>query len=351
MLSQGDILNTRKTAGVAPPTLNRTTAYAVFRSIGLLAVAIGTVVTSAAAIAQSTFPAKPVRIVIGFPPGGGIDIVGRLLAPELSKRFGQPVIVENRAGAAGNIALEHVAKSPADGTTVLLGTTGNLSVNPVFYPNLPFDIGRDFAPISKLVDVAFLLFTNPQLPIRSIAELIAYAKAQPAKINYSSSGSGGLPHLGAEMLSRQAGMGALHVPYKGSAPAIADLIGGQVQFTIDAVAIGLPHVQSGKLRALATTSPQRLSILPDVPAVAETVSGFETVNWYGMVAPAGTSAEAISRWHAEIVRAMGLPEIREKLIALGTEPVGSTPTAFGALMKRESEKWGRVVREANIRPD
>lgn len=297
------------------------------------------------------FPSKPIRIVIGFPPGGGIDIVARILAPKLTESFGQQVIVDNRAGANGIIATEIVAKAAPDGYTIFLGTTGNLSVNPILYPKLPFSIERDFTPLTQVSSVPFLLYVNPSVPAKTLGELVAYAKVNPGKVNFYSSGNGGLPHLAGELLNSVAGIHTVHVPYKGSAPGLSDLIGGHVQFGFDAVAIGLPHVKAGKLRAIATTGQKRLSFLQDVPAANETLPGFEVVNWYGMVVPAGTPREVVARLHAEIVKAMGIPEIREKLIALGTDPVGSTPAQFGAFRKSEEAKWARVIKRANIRPD
>ena len=300
--------------------------------------------------AQS-YPSKPIRIVVGFPPGGGIDLVARLLSPKLSDNLGQQVVVDNRAGANGIIATDLVAKAAADGHTIFIGTTGNLSVNPVLYSNLPFNIERDLVPLTQTSSVPFLLYVHPSLPVRTLGELIALAKANPAKINYYSSGNGGLPHLAAELLNSRVGVKTIHVPYKGSAPGMADLIGGHVQFGFDAAAIGLPHVKSGRLRALATTGPTRLSFLQAVPTANETLSGFDVVNWYGMVLPVGTSRDVIARLHTEIVKAMNIPDIREKLIAQGTDPVGSRPEEFAAFMKSETAKWARVIKLANIRAD
>ena len=305
---------------------------------------------SAGLFAQS-FPNKPIRIVVGFTPGGGIDIVARILAAKLSESFGQQVIVDNKPGANGVIAIEIAAKAAPDGYTIFIGTTGNLSVNPTLYPDMPVNIGRDFAPLTQTSSVPFLLYVNPSVPVKTLGELIAYAKANPGKVNFYSSGNGGLPHLAGELLNMVADIKTVHVPYKGSAPGLNDLIGGHVQFGFDAVAIGLQHVKVGRLRAVATTGPTRLSFLPDVPAANETLPGFEVVNWYGMVLPIGTAREVITRLHTEIVKAMNIPEIREKLIAQGTDPVGSTPEQFGAFMKAETIKWARVVKEANIRPD
>ena len=297
------------------------------------------------------WPSRPVRIVVGFPPGGGIDVVARLLAVKLTDSFGQQVVVDNRPGANGILGTDIVAKAAPDGHTLFIGTTGNLSVNPVLVAQLPFNVERDFTPVMQTSSVPFLVYTHPRVPAKSLDELIAHIKSHPGKINYYSSGNGGLPHLASELLNNLAGIKAVHVPYKGSAPGFNDLMGGQVQFGFDAVPIGLQHVKAGRVRAIAATGPKRLSFLPDVPAANETLKGFEVVNWYGIVAPAGTPARAIERLHNEITRAMAIPELREKLIAQGTDPVDSNPKAFGVFMKSESTKWARVIRDANIKAD
>ena len=302
---------------------------------------------SFAASAQP-FPSKPVRIVIGFTPGGGIDTVARLIGPRMSESLGQPVVIENKPGGAGAIGADAVAKSPADGHTIFFGTMGNLAVNPLFLPNLPFDADKDFAPVTQVVSTTFMLFVNPSVPAGNVAEFIAYAKANPGKLNFCSAGNGGLPHLAAEAFASTAGFKATHVPYKGSAPCIADLIGGQIQFAFEAATIGLAHVKSGKLRTLGTTTAKR--VLPNVPTVSESVPGFEVDNWYGMVVPAGTPRAAIQRIREEVVRAMNAPGIREKLLDLGQVPVGSSPEEFGAFVKSEGAKWIKVIREAKITP-
>lgn len=314
--------------------------------IGALACAL-----SLAAQAQGQYPTRPVRIVIGFPPGGGIDIVARILAPKLGEALGQSVVVENRPGANGVVGMDTVAKAPPDGHTVFLGTLGNFSVNPSFYPNLPFNAETAFAPLTQLASVAFFLYANPGLPVKNVAELASFAKANPGRLNFASSGNGGLPHLAGEMLASAIGAPMVHVPYKGSAPALSDVMAGQVQLTIDAAAIGLQHLRSGKLRALATTSPRRLAFAQDIPTVSETLPGYEVVNWYGMALPAGTPREIVMRLNAEIVRAMALPDVKEKMVAQGTDPVGTSPEEFGAFVRSESVKWTRVIRQANIRPD
>lgn len=295
------------------------------------------------------FPGKPTRIIIGFPPGGAIDVVTRMLAPRLSEAFGQPVIVDNRPGANGVLATDLVAKSPPDGHTIFIGTLGNLAMNPSFYPNLPFNRDKDLTPVTQVASVAFMLLAHPSVPFKSVPELIAYAKANPGKVNYSSSGNGSTPHLTGELFNSLAGVKTTHIPYKGAAPAITDLIGGQVQISYDAVATSVAHINAGRLRGIAVTGPKRVSMLPNTPTVAETVPGYEVVNWFGMVAPAGTPRAAIARWRNEIVKVLNVPEIRDKLRALGTDPVGSTPEEFGSFMKAETVKWARVIKEANIR--
>jgi tripartite-type tricarboxylate transporter receptor subunit TctC len=264
------------------------------------------------AIAQSGFPSRPVRIVIGFPPGGGIDILARLMGPKMSERLGQPVVVENRPGANGLIATQGVLQSDPDGHTILFGTTGNLAVNPVLYAGKP---GMDM-------------------------ELL-----------FGSSGNGGLPHLSGELLNLQAGIKTRHVPYRGSAPAFTDLVSGQVNFVFDALAIAQPHIESGQLRALATTGPKRMAALPNVPAANETLPKFEVVNWYGMVVLAATPPAVISRLQQEVAHALRQPDVMERAKTLGLDLVGSSPDEFAKFQRAEIAKWGDVIRTANIKSE
>jgi tripartite-type tricarboxylate transporter receptor subunit TctC len=268
----------------------------------------------------------------------------------MSESLGQPVVVDNRPGGGGVLGTDVVAKAAPDGHTVFFGTMGNLAVNPVFLPNLPFNMARDLAPVTQVVSTWFLLYAHPAVSAKSVGELIAHAKANPGKINFCSSGNGGAPHLAAELFGSMAGIQLVHVPYKGSAPCVSDLIGGQVQLTFEAVTIGLQHVQSGKLRALATTSAKRLPMAADVPTIAETLPAYEVDNWYGMVVPARTPRAAIQRIRDEVVKAMAIAETRDRLMGLGQVPVGSTPEEFGAFMKAEGVKWLKVIREAKITP-
>ena len=314
-------------------------------------IGLGWVLCLAAACHAQSFPSKPLRIVIGFPPGGGIDMVARLMAPKLTELLGQPVLIDNKPGANGVLGMDFVAKAPADGHTLFLGTLGNFSVNPSLYPNLPFSVDKQFIPLTELASVSFVLFVNTTLPVKNVAELVAYAKRQPDVLNFSSSSSGGLPHLAGELFASAIGAKMVHVPYKGSAASISDVMAGQVQMTFEAAAAGMQHVKSGRLRALAVTGSSRLPFLPDVPTLQETVPGFQVVNWYGLAAPAGTPKEALTRWHTEIVKVMAIPEIREKMVGMGTDPVGSTPEEFAQFMKLETAKWSRIIRDAQIRPD
>ncbi len=302
------------------------------------------------ALAQ-TFPAKPVRIIVAFPPGGGADIVARTMSPRLSEFLGQQVIVDNRAGAAGIVGTDLAAKSPPDGHTIFLGTLGNLSVNSLLYPKLPFDVGRDFAPLTLVVAVTFMLYSHPSFPVKTVKDLIALAKTRSGHVNYASSGVGGAPHLSAELFNSMAGVKMVHIAYKGSGPSFIDLLGGQVPITFDSMVQGLPYVKSGKLRAVATLGPKRSPVLPDVPTVGETLPGYEVVNWFGTVVPAGTPRDVVSRLHTEVVKVLRLPEIRERLVAQGTDPVGNTPEEFGAFMKSETAKWAKVIKEADIRAE
>jgi tripartite-type tricarboxylate transporter receptor subunit TctC len=295
------------------------------------------------------FPSRPIRIVIGFPPGGGIDILARLMAPKMSERLGQPVVVDNRPGANGQIAIQGVVQAEPDGHTILFGTTGNLAVNPVLYAGRPgMNMERDFAPLSHVASLAFVLVAHPSVSAKTLKELIELAKAKPGEMLYGSSGNGGLPHLSGELLNLQADIRVRHVPYRGSAPVFTDLIGGQVNYTFDALAIAQPHIESGKLRALATTGPARMGALRDVPAAKETLPNFEVVNWYGMVVRAGTPAAIVARLNQEVADALRQPDVAQRAATLGLDLVGSTPEQFATMHRAEIAKWGEVIRSAKI---
>jgi tripartite-type tricarboxylate transporter receptor subunit TctC len=301
--------------------------------------------------AQTWAPSRPVRIVIGFPPGGGIDILARLMAPKMSEKLGQPVVVENKPGANGLIATQGVIQSEPDGHAILFGTTGNLAVNSVLYAHTGLNLARDFAPLSLVASLPFVMAVNPAVPANSLAEFIELARSRPGQLNFGSSGNGGLPHLSGELLNAQAKIRTVHVPYRGSAPAYADLIGGRVQFMFDAFAIGQPHIEAGRVRALATTGARRMAALPDIPTAKETLPDFEVVNWYGMMVRAGTPAGAIRRLQQEVADALRQPDVAERAASLGLEPVGNTSEEFGAFQRTEIAKWGDVIRAADIKAD
>jgi tripartite-type tricarboxylate transporter receptor subunit TctC len=304
-----------------------------------------------ASSAWAQFPSKPVHIVVAFPPGGGTDIVARLLAPRLAEAWGQQVIVDNRAGASGVIGTEFAARSAPDGATLFLGTLGNLAVNQHLYPKMTVDPLRDFAPVTQVVAVHFVMVANPSVPVRNVAELIALAKSEPGKINYSSSGPGGAPHLAGELFKSMARVDIVHVPYKGSAPSFTDLLGGRVAFTCDSLVQALPYVRDGRLKALAVLGAARTPLLPDVPTVGETLPGYELTNWFGLVAPAATPRDTVARIHADVVKLLRDPAISERLAGMGATAIGNAPAEFGAAMRADSEKWGRLIREANIKAE
>ncbi len=306
---------------------------------------------AASALLAQPYPAKPVRIIVPFPPGGGLDIVARTISPKLSEALGQQIVIDNRGGASGLLGTELAAKAAPDGYTIFMGTLGNLSVNPLLFPKAPFDIARDFTPLTQAVAVTFMLYTHPSFPVKTVRELIAIAKARPGQINYASSGAGGAPHLAAELFNSVAGVKLVHVPYKGSGPSFIDLLGGQIPLTFDSLTQGLPYVNSGRLRAVATLGPKRTPVLPQVPTAGETLAGYVVVNWFGLVAPAATPRDVVNRLHTELVKVLRMPDIRERLSAQGADPVGSTMEEFGAFMKAETAKWALVIKAANIHVD
>lgn len=304
-----------------------------------------------AAAAQGNYPAKPIRLIVGYTPGGATDIVARLLATKLQEALGQTVIVENKPGAGSNIASELVAKSAPDGYTLLVGSIAN-ATNMVVYKNLGYDTLRDFVPVTQLMSAPSVLAVHPSFPAKNLQELIALAKRDPGKYAFASSGSGGSPHLAGEMLKLRAGIDLIHVPYKGAAPALSDLLGGQVQMAFQTALSAVPHLQSGQLRAVAVAANKRLAQLPNVPTMAEAgLPDFEVSSWNGLFAPAKTAPEIIARLHAEAVKALAAPDLREKLNAQGAEAAGSTPEEFRAYIRAEIEKWGKVVRASGARVD
>ena len=295
------------------------------------------------------FPVKPVRIVVPFPPGGPIDMTTRPLAQKMSEGIGVPVVVDNRGGANGNIGAENVAKSPADGYSMVVGAGGGFAIGPHLYKKLTFDVLKDFAPVSLFITLPQLLVVHPQLPVKTVKELAALAKARPNQLNFGSSGTGSTPHLAMELLMRAAEIKMTHVPYKGMGPATMDLMGGQLQLAFADMPVLLGQVKGGKLRAMAVGTTKRSPNLPDTPTTAET--GFprvEAYNWYGLFAPAGTPKDIIARLNAETVRATSNPDMKSFALSVGAEAVGSTPEQLGAVHKREFDKWGELVKAVGV---
>ncbi len=298
-----------------------------------------------------TYPAKPIRIVVPFPAGGNADIFARAFAQKLGDAWKQMPIVDNRAGAAGIIGTQFVARSPADGYTLLFGTTGTHTTNPAVYAKLPYDPVKDFAPVSNFADSPFLLVVHPSVPANSLQGLIALAKARPGQLDYASFGAGSSAHLAGEMLRTMAGINIVHVAYKGGPPAMTDLVGGHVALMFNSMPAVLPLVKSARLRALAVAAAKRAPTLPDLPTFGEAgIAGFEAGSWYGILSPAGTPREVVTRLHGETVRILGLPDIRQKLASEGAEGIGNTPEEFAAQIQRDIARWAKVARDAKITP-
>jgi tripartite-type tricarboxylate transporter receptor subunit TctC len=306
-----------------------------------------------AAFAQaSTYPNKPVRLVVGVPPGGATDLVARLVAEQLSKQTGQQFVVDNRGGAGGNIGAENVAKSPPDGYTLFLGPIGTMAINPFVYAKMPFDPVKDFAPISQLTSIPIVMIVHPSVPAKDVREFIAFAKANPGKVNFASGGNGTQTHISGEMLKSLAGVDMTHIPYKGNGPAMIDLLAGRVLVMFDQISSALPHVRAGKLNALGVTTAKRSAVAPDIPTLAETgLPTFEATTWHGLFAPAGTPRDVIAKLNAETVKALSSPELIEKFKTNGIDPVSSSPEQFAALLKSELQRWGDVVKAAGIKPE
>ena len=306
-------------------------------------------IAATAALGQS-YPARPVKLMVPFPPGGNTDIVGRLIAQKLTDAFGQQVYVENRGGAGGTIGAEAAAKSPADGYTLFFSTTGTFASAPSMQPALRYDPIRDFAPITTLANAPVVIIMSASAQPRTLRELIDMAKAQPGALKFGSAGTGHFVHIAGEMFKDSARVDLLHVPYKGIAPAVIDLLAGRIDVMFDAFAAYEPHLQSGKLRALAVANPSRLARLPDVPTTAEAgLPGYVLASWFGLAAPAGTPAQSIERVNAQAVKAVAAPEVREQMAKLGLEPGSSTPQQYAAMIADELARWRAVVKAAGIK--
>jgi tripartite-type tricarboxylate transporter receptor subunit TctC len=321
------------------------------RRFSVLLVAAVTGSACATAGAQN-YPTKPIRFIVGFAPGGATDIIARALAQKLSDVFGQQVVVDNRAGGGGTIAASMTAKAPPDGYTMLMGTISTLATNVSTYKNLPYDPLRDFAPVTLAAATPYLVTVTGNLPAATLKEFIALAKTKPGGLNYGTSGAGGGAHLSVELFRSMAGIDLVHIPYKGAALALTEVIAGQIQMSFSQPLIVLPHLKTGRVRALAITSAKRSTALPEFPTIAESgVPGYESSSWQGIVVPTGTPPAIVTRLHAELVKGLRAKDIGERLAAEGTDPVGSSPAEFGVYIQREIAKWAKVVKDAGIKTD
>ena len=304
------------------------------------------------AIAQS-YPTRPIRLVVPYPPGGPLDIMARAIGQKLTEAWNQPVVVDNRAGAGGNIGADLVAKSPPDGYTLLMGAVATHAINPSLYSKMPYDPVKDFAPVALVAQVPNILVVNPAVPAKTVRELIELARAKPGYLNFASGSTGSTGHLAGELFNTMAGVKMVHIPYKGAAPATADLLAGQVQLMFDNLASALPNVKAGKLRALAVTTLARSPAMPDLPTIAESgLPGFDLTTWFGLMVPAGTPPEIVAKLNAEVVRALNANDMRERLEKMGAEPpANNTPEHFAAFIRAEAAKYARVVKDSGAKVD
>ncbi len=324
--------------------LRRTLITSLIVSAGALPVLMS------AAHAQS-WPAKPIKVIVNFPPGGAADVIARAVAPGLGDALGQQVVIENRPGAGGNIGADAVAKSPADGYTLLMGSGGTVSINPHIYAKMPFDPVKDLQPVAAAARVLVFLVVRPELPVKTVGEFIAYAKTNPGKLSFGSPGNGSSPHLAAEMMKRETNTFMVHIPYRGAAPALTDLLGGQLDFMFDP-GIGLQHVRSGKLRLLAIGSPKRSALFPDVPTLDEAgVKGFDADSWFGFYTHSGVPQEIVVRLNREINRVLQTPAVKDRIAGLGGEAASMTPAEFGERGRTDSARFGAFIKAAGIKGD
>lgn len=327
----------------------------ITRRDALLAVAAGTLALAGRSAFAQSYPNKPPHLVVPFTPGGSSDVLGRAIALELGKAFNQPVVVDNVPGAGGSLGAEKVGRAPADGYTLLMGHTGTLAVNPALYPKLGYKPLSSFTPVAWVARVPNVLVVHDSVPAKTLAELLALAKAKPGQLAYGSGGNGSAAHVTMEYLKLQTGTSFLHVPYRGTAPSVTDLLAGQVQVLFTGAPALLPHIQAGKIRALAVSSPRRIALLPNVPTVAESgvpgTKDFEADQWYGIVAPAGTPADVVSALNLQVNKSLNSQEVKTRLAAEGAEATPATPQAFGQLIAREIPRWERVVKAARISVD
>ena len=302
-------------------------------------------------VLAQTYPTKPIRLVLPYPPGGGTDIIARPLAQLMSANMGQQLVVENRGGAGGNIGMDYVAKAPPDGYTLVFAITAQLAVNPSLYPRLPYDLIRDLTPISLLGIAPYLLVTHPTLPVKSVKDLVALARAQPDALTFGSAGNGSGAHLAGAMLNALANVKTVHIPYKGGGPAMTDLVAGQLQLSYLTFTSSNGFIRAGRLRALGVTTAKRSPVLPDLPAIAETLPGYDSAVWYGVLAPAGTAADIIARLNREFLTALKNNDLRQRLLTEAFEPIGTPPEELGAYMKSEMARWAKLVKVTGTKID
>jgi tripartite-type tricarboxylate transporter receptor subunit TctC len=321
---------------------------------GLMAASAACLLAMATAQAQTAWPARPIRIIVPFPAGGPTDITARVVGQAIGESLKTPVVVENKSGGHGFIGVGEAARAPADGYTLMMASIGTMAINPRLHQKIPYDANADFMPVSLVVTVPIVVVVNPQvLPVRSMADFVSYLKAHPGKVNFASAGSGGSSHLVPEYLKYRTGTFMTHIPYKGSGPAIADVVAGQVQVMFDTLLTSTPFVKSGKLKMLGVTTAQRLPQYPDIPTVAEALDmkDFEASSWYALYAPAGTPPEIVSRLSAEVDAALKQPAVARRLTDLGAVPVGGAPEKLAKFQRAEQEKWGKVIKAAKIKAD
>ncbi len=316
----------------------------------LMSALLGSLYSGLAFAQTADYPNKPIKIVVTFPPGGSSDAIIRILSTRLNDKLGQPLVIDNRPGAGGNIGLSVVAKAAPDGYVLGVGAAGGLTANVSLYPQMPFDVAKDFAPITMLAAIPFVLVGHPSVPADNIQQLIAYAKSQAGKVSIGHGGNGTAMHLSTALFTQMADLKLIEVPYRGSGPAAMDTLSGQIQLSITDLAAALPHIKAGKLKAFAVTSPKRLSNLPDVPTLAESgLTGYDSTGWFGLVAPAGTPASIIQKLNTEFTAALNDEGIKSQMRQSGMEPVATTTEGLDAYIKSETQKWARVIRQANIK--
>jgi tripartite-type tricarboxylate transporter receptor subunit TctC len=322
----------------------------MFRIVAIALAAICAIVAPAAA--AQPYPAKPVRLVVPFPPGGSLDFAGRMIAQKLTEAWGQPVVVENKPGAGGNIGADLVAKAPPDGYTILLGALSTHAVNPSLYAKMPYDAVKDFAPITLIAVTPNVLVVNANSPVQNVREFIAYTKANPGKLSFGSGSNGSAGHLAGELYKLETGTDSVHIPYKGGAPATQALMAGDTQFMFDNLANAMAQVKGGKLRALAVTTAKRSSLAPDLPTMAEAgLPGFDISTWYGLFAPAGTPVAIVAQWNADVTKILNAPDVRARFIADGAEPAPNTPEQFAQFIAAELTKYARIVKVSSAKVD